>query len=263
MPAINYIDGEKGGVGKSLFAKTLVQYCLNFERPFFLVECDRSNPDVGRTFQRELKVEFAFFTENEKQADAADRIFELALQKPVIANLPAQVHRAMIDWMEGNDLIKLGQENGVTFVKWFLCSGGYDSIQLFRQSLEYYGGRIPHILVRNWGLCDDWTHVEEDEALQTLIHQYSVKVINMPKFAYAERNLCDAKSLTFSGALQDPVFRVISRQRIKSFLKQCYAEIGRTGVFEELQSGSTGSVEKRRSFNGTKAAVETANSISQ
>ena len=40
--------GEKGGVGKSLFAKVLTEYLLtNYPEVLALVECDRSNPDVG------------------------------------------------------------------------------------------------------------------------------------------------------------------------------------------------------------------------
>jgi len=34
MPTIHLIDGEKGGVGKSLVARTMIQYCLDNNMPF-------------------------------------------------------------------------------------------------------------------------------------------------------------------------------------------------------------------------------------
>jgi hypothetical protein len=38
---IHLIDGEKGGVGKSLFARVLIQYFLDKNFPFFAVDTDR------------------------------------------------------------------------------------------------------------------------------------------------------------------------------------------------------------------------------
>ena len=55
MPKIHFIDGEKGGVGKSLFARTMVQYCLDNNLPFRLVEADGSNPDVGDIYGEAYK----------------------------------------------------------------------------------------------------------------------------------------------------------------------------------------------------------------
>ena len=71
-------------------------------------ETDRSNPDVAAVY-KEL-CQFAVFSEDEKQADAADRLFEIAIAQPVIGSLPSQVHRAMKAWIERNQLLKLSDE---------------------------------------------------------------------------------------------------------------------------------------------------------
>lgn len=47
MATIHFVDGEKGGVGKSFVAKTMIQYRLERQLPFVAVETDRSNPDVA------------------------------------------------------------------------------------------------------------------------------------------------------------------------------------------------------------------------
>ncbi len=46
-----------------------------------------------------------FLGSDEKQADKADRIFEMAMEKLVIVSLPSQVHRAMKAWIERNHFI--------------------------------------------------------------------------------------------------------------------------------------------------------------
>jgi MinD superfamily P-loop ATPase len=54
MPQIHLIDGEKGGVGKSFFARALVYY-LNLKKlSFHLVDSDRSNPDVASRYPDQL-----------------------------------------------------------------------------------------------------------------------------------------------------------------------------------------------------------------
>ena len=87
MATIHLGDGEKGGVGKSLVVRTKIQYHLDKKKPFVAVETDRSNPDVAGVYKG--LCQYAVFTENEKQADRADRIFEMAMEKPVIVNLAA------------------------------------------------------------------------------------------------------------------------------------------------------------------------------
>ena len=95
MATAHLVDGEKGGVGKSFVARTMIEYRLDKDLPFVAVETDRSNADVANVYKGLCK--YAVFTEEEKQADKADRIFELAIDNPVIVSLPSQVHRAMKD----------------------------------------------------------------------------------------------------------------------------------------------------------------------
>ncbi len=71
-------------------------------------ETDRSNPDVAAVYKELCKE--AIFSEDEKQADDADRLFEIAIDRPVIGSLPSQVHRAMKAWIERNQLLKLSDE---------------------------------------------------------------------------------------------------------------------------------------------------------
>lgn len=228
MATIHFVDGEKGGVGKSLVARTMIQYCLDRQLPFVAVETDRSNPDVAG-FYKEI-CQYAMFSEDEKKADKADKIFDLAISKPVIVNLAAQVYRPVKDWIDKNELIELGKKHGVSFCKWFVCTGGYDSINLFLQSLSNFESRMPHILVRNLGLCDDWEHVEEHEELEKLVKKYKVKIIDFPKFSYKERNIIDEKRLTFGEAREYSEFSIVSRQRVSNFLKSAYTAFNSTGV---------------------------------
>lgn len=226
---IHLIDGEKGGVGKSLFARVVVQYHLDNELPFIAVETDRSNPALAGIYSNVCR--FAFFSEDENQLDKADPIYNFALEKSVIVDLPAQAYRPVKNWIIKNNLIELGKEDSVSFYKWFVCDGGYDSLKLLKQTLEEFGDNIQHILVKNMGKCEDWQHLALDKKLQELLTSKDVKIINFPKFYHMERNLIDMRRLTFSEALEPANFHSISRQRIKSFLRESYNVISELALF--------------------------------
>ena len=231
MATAHLVDGEKGGVGKSFVARTMVQYRLDRDLPFVAVETDRSNADVANVYKGLCK--YAVFTEDEKHADKADRIFEMAIENPVIVSLPSQVHRAMKDWFERNDLIKLGQSHGVSFCKWFVCNGEYDSVKLFINSVNSYDDKVTHILVKNLGLCDEWEQVDEDEELQKLLKKHKIHVINFPKLSYRERYIINKNRLTFAEAREYKEFSVMAQQRVVNFLKAAYAAFDSAGVWDE------------------------------
>jgi hypothetical protein len=253
MAIIHFIDGEKGGVGKSLFARVMVQYCIDRQLPYVLVEADRSNPDVGEIYHEGC--ERAIFSEAERKAYDADRIFDLAIKTPVIVNLPAQVFPAVTDWIERNGVLEMGTQHGVSICKWFICTGGYDSVQLFIQSLKQFDGRVQHVFVRNWGLCDDWSHLEDREELQQLLAKQKVPVLDFPKFSYRERDHLDAKRMSFSAGRESGELGVLGKQRLHTFLKSAYQAIDQANIWKisplEVSPLKTTAIDA----NGTSAAA--------
>ncbi len=233
MAEVYLFGGEKGGVGKSFVCRAAIQYHLDRSSPFAVFDTDRSNPDVKRIYQ-EIGCRVAVFSEGEKYEDKANSIYNAAIDKRVLVNLPAQVFIPVKDWFARNELLEIAPEDGVEFYYWFVCDGGYDSLKLLGKSLEYFQSDVPHILVKNWGKCDDWEPLDNDDHLQSLMAEYKVRVIDFPKFiGNADRNAIDAKSLTFGEAREYPKFGSISRQRVKRFLREAYSAFESAGVFKD------------------------------
>lgn len=227
---LHFVGGRKGGVGKSFFARMLIEHLRSKGEKFTIAECDRVNPDVGRTYKDQEKVILAYFSEDERKRSKADALFAAALKNIVIANLPAQVHQAMLAWFTEDVLYELAEQEGVTFCHWYVSNGGYDSVQLLYKTVRDLGAWMPHVFVRNWGLCDDWRHVEEDPDFQQLVEDHTILVIDLPKFSYLERNFVEVNQLALSNAVTHEDLSVVSRQRIKHFLRQAFAEIEKAGM---------------------------------
>lgn len=228
MAVINLIDGEKGGVGKSWVARTMIQYFIDKAIPYVSIEADRSNPTVMNIYSDSKP---AFFSENEKFSDVPDSIFDHAIKKTVVVNLPAQAHRAVSDWIKTKGLLELGKIHNVSFIKWFISDGEDDSIELFIESLEHYKDSIPHVFVKNFGRCDDWAYFVSNELGKKAIAKYKVKVIDFPKLGDGRRIEINAKKLTFEAASNYDQFTIIGRNQVKTYLRNAYEAFDSTGLF--------------------------------
>ncbi len=226
---IHIIDGEKGGCGKSFFCRTFIEYCNSIAYDIAIVDADISNKDIATIYPN---VEVAFFSDDEKLASKADKIFDLAFEKSVLVNLPAQVYSNVTDWIQRNDLVNLGKDNSIKFIKWFVCMGGVDSVNFFLKSLNDFGNDITHVFVRNQGLCDEWEYINQMPEFQSAIDDYNFIVMDFPKFPFWERNMIDRLGITFDMALAHPELKVIPKQRVKNFLKVAYASLAATELIQ-------------------------------
>jgi hypothetical protein len=243
MAIIHFIDGEKGGVGKSLIARTMKQYCLDRELPHCLIDADSSNPDVGETYPDKVeekdgkKIRYhvsASFSESEDRSYEADIIYEQAAKQPVIVNLPAQVYRLTQEWIDRNGIIELGKEEGVSICKWFVCSGGYDSLNFFYNSVDFYAGAISHVLVFNLGLLstEKWKVIRDSNDIITRIQKYKIPVIEFPKLSTPERDHLEVHRLSIGEARDNRIFQSLGHQRIKQFLHKAYVQFDSTNLWQ-------------------------------
>ena len=237
MSIIHLCDSEKGGAGKSLWCRVLCQYFIDNRREFTLVECDRSNADVMPHVIRDegsINLVYAVFSENKRMYAEGDKLFNAATDGDVIANLPAQVRIPFNNWLEQGGILNIAEDVGVKFFKWFLVTGGIDSIDLFKDSFKKWGSRIPHVLVRNLYMAkpEEWEGIlSEDSELKEICNQ--VLICDLSEFAYHERNQIDRNRLRFDEALFSDEVAVISRSRIQRFLDNCYQGIDEVLMISE------------------------------
>ena len=234
MPQIHLVDGEKGGVGKSFFARALVYY-LNLKKlSFHLVDSDRSNPDVASRYPDCSKT--VFFSEVEKKANDVDVIFNLSLEKPVIVNLPSQIEVVVTNWIERNGLADdLGKEYGLEVYKWFCCTGAHDSNTLFIESASFFKGKVHHVLIKNQAFSDedDWKQILLDyPQLEQLINEQKIPQLILPRLGTAEKNVIDQKQWTFdhAGSKDNKEFSALPKQRVVNYLRSLTTNLDELGI---------------------------------
>ncbi|WP_068819136.1 hypothetical protein [Phormidesmis priestleyi] len=227
MARVHFIDGDKGGVGKTFCCRTLIQYFLDRGIDFTPIESDRYNPDVATRYA-DLEFEFAIFSDDERQT-RADEIIEFAKLKPVIISLPSQVGKPLNLWLD--DAIDSAAKHKIQFVRWFVSSGAYESLELLHLALKEHGANMPFVLVRNYGVGEEWD-ITQIDGLTELMAKLKVREIDFPKLPLQERNLLDRNNLTLGAVRTSDTFKSlsVSRDRVEKFLKKVYKSLESTGL---------------------------------
>jgi hypothetical protein len=154
MSTIHFVGGEKGGVGKSVFARLLAQYFIDKQIPFTALDADVSNASLLRVYAEYCRpVDLT-------QVDSADDIFTLASESPdrhVLVDLPAQSERPLATWMDNGGIADLVEEMQIRLVFWHVMDDSKDAVVALSRLLSRYGDSVRYCVVKNAGRGKDFS----------------------------------------------------------------------------------------------------------
>lgn len=229
---IHLFAGESGGVGKTTAIVAATAYAQTNTLDCSLWDADRSKLDYYRA-HKQLGCQRAILSEAEHLQNGANALFEAAMTKSVLVNMSAASFVPLAEWLKNSDLLSLAKECDITFVLWFISDGTPTSNKLLMRSLKHFQGAVTHIVLRNYGRCTNWQFFDLDEKLKALLTHYQTPVLDFPKFfGDMERQTMLDQRLSLLEASQHPEFGIISRQRIKKFIRESGAVFEQTGLFD-------------------------------
>ncbi|WP_158940460.1 mobilization protein [Burkholderia sp. S171] len=227
MSYIHFIGGEKGGVGKSLVARVLAQYFVDRSIPFTGFDTDKSHGALLRFY-----ADFAAPAVLDRH-DSLDPIIEHALEDPqrrILVDLAAQTQHSLGKWLDEADVIGLAQEHGLTLTWWHVTDAGRDSVDLLRQWLDQFGGRIKLVIVLNEVRGDRFEILETSGELARA-EALGASVIRLRRLPDTTMQKIDQHGVSFWAAVNHPDraasgLGLLERQRVKVWLNRAYGEMG-------------------------------------
>lgn len=226
MPSLNFIGGEKGGVGKSVAARILAQYFIDKGLPFTGFDTDRSHhsftrfyadyaaPVVVDSFEGLDMIAGEFETPN---ADGQTH--------SVIVDLAAQTAAPLSRWVRESDLVALMTEMGVAVNFWHLADGGTDSVHLLGRLLDTYGEGPNYIVVKNLGRGSDFSQLEASEAFQKA-KELGAHTMELAQLHEASMRKIDRHNTSFWAAMNNKegpdALGLLERQRVKTWMRGVY-----------------------------------------
>ncbi|MDF3838517.1 mobilization protein [Cupriavidus basilensis] len=226
MSYIHFIGGEKGGVGKSLVARLLAQHFIDRSMPFLGFDTDKSHGALLRFY-----ADFAAPAALERH-DSLDPIIEHAVEDPqrrILVDLAAQTQQALTRWLDDADVLGLAEEHGLTLTWWHVMDAGRDSVDLLRQWLDQFGGRIRLVLVLN-EIRGDRFEILDASGERARAEALGASVMTLRHLPDTTMQKIDQQSTSFWAAVNHPDraatgLNLLERQRVKVWLNRAYGEM--------------------------------------
>jgi hypothetical protein len=233
MSKIHFIGGEKGGVGKSVVARLLVQWAIDKQLPFMAVDADESHGALLRhygTFTRAVDL---------VRPESADEIVSLALDadRRVIVDLPAQGDRLVASWLAEAGVLDLCADANVNVVFWHVMDDGKDSIATLGRLLERHARKrrdnVQFVVVENLGRGKEFSLFDRSPA-RAAANEAGALTIQLPELHAPAMRKIDRSDGSFWAAVNNPEFAAelftrMDRQRIKAWMVAVYDQLARLG----------------------------------
>jgi hypothetical protein len=231
MTNIHLIGGEKGGVGKSLVARLLAQYMIDNNIPFIGFDSDRSHGALLRFyagFASPVLID---------SYESLDAIVEAASENPerrILVDLAAQTHERLTQWMDDSQLLEVAPELGLHIRYWHVMDAGKDSVDLLKQLLDRHGNRLNYVLVLNEVRGDDFRILDKSGEKERAC-ALGASVVHLKRLREVSMTKIDASSSSFWAAANKNEGDVsglglLERQRVKTWLRNAFAEIPKPGI---------------------------------
>jgi len=226
MSSLNFIGGEKGGVGKSVLARVLAQYFIDKEHPFIGFDTDRSHTSFTRFY-----ADYAspLIVDSYEGLDAIANAFETpgadGAPVRVIVDLAAQTAAPLARWIKDSDVFAVMADMGVVVNFWHVADAGKDSVGLLGRLVNTFESGPNYIVVKNHGRGSDFSQLETSAALQKAL-SLGAKVVELAQLHEASMRKIDRQNASFWAALnnrsESDSLGLLERQRVKNWLKKTY-----------------------------------------
>jgi len=231
MANIHFIGGEKGGVGKSLVARTLAQYMIDRNMPFLGFDTDRSHGALMRFYSGYASPVLV------DRYESLDAIVEAAVDQPerrILVDLAAQTNDPLVKWMDESGVLNLADEMNVGITYWHVMDSGKDSVDLLKKLLDRFGKELRYVLVRNQVRGNNFS-VLEQSGEQARAMELGAQVVSVRHLHDGVINKIDATNSSFWAAkntagLENAGLGLMDRQRVKMWLREVYREFDTVGV---------------------------------
>ncbi|MEM7184059.1 MAG: mobilization protein [Spirochaetota bacterium] len=228
MNVINFIGGEKGGVGKSVVSRLLAQYYIDNDENFVGYDTDRSHHSFLRFY-----TDYASPTsiDSYESLDKLIESLESDIDNRIIVDLAAQTNLPLRSWLEDSGVVELAKELQIQLKFWHVMDDSKDSLLLLEELVEKYRGLVSYVIVLNHGRGSDFKLFENSNIKQEL-NTLQANTIHIKKLYESTMQKIDANNTSFWAACNNKnnSIGLLERQRIKTWLHNTYKQFETLGI---------------------------------
>ncbi len=184
--------GDKGGVGKSLFTRLLLQYHLDRNIGVDAYDSDDKVGDLKRFYKE--KVEACSLTNAASIGPVLDRLMD-APDAPNTALIDVAGGRGedIATWLSRSQAINAAEAGHLGIVIFFLIGSTASSLALLKDNMKSLGAKVGWVVVQNHFFTQSFDHYKNDVELQKLLgevdaYEYALSALDQVVAQRLDRN---------------------------------------------------------------------------
>ena len=217
--SLTFVTGEKGGVGKSFFARTLAQHKIDTKQAFRAFDIDPVNPNLHQFYPEHTT---ALDIDEEGSLDAIRDALDSHPQ--ILVDCAARSIVELDAWFRDLGIIeeKKGLYLAITFI--FVITPDKSCTAIINDALERFGYDAQYLVVKNLAKGKDFSIYDHSKLRERLLKEYDAKEIVLPRLLERTVVLLDRNDLDFGSAQSSPLTTSADRSRVTGYLNRVYAQ---------------------------------------
>jgi hypothetical protein len=215
------ITGDKGGVGKSTFARGLLQLYINKDLVCLAYEADQRNPQLERHYVDKYRPLIRYIDIFRKgQADQLLIDIDKEKQFPLfLLDLPAQSGGFFENFVNELTFFEMLKDTNCRVTMVSVISRVLDSINVLEKLHELCQDKVDYVVVKNLfhGEAEKFERYNDSKIRKEMLSEGLVEIM-MPDLFYQPYDFIDRYRLTFNDALTHNETNIAIRARVKSWI---------------------------------------------
>ena len=224
---LTIVHGDKGGVGKSTFARLLADYYTSHSLDWRGYDTDPTNGHLLR-----------FYPDHTTAIDihepaSLDQLLNSLEQdgQHWLVDLGAQGGDKLVDWMAETEFLAVCRELSVAATVAFVLSPVKDSAILLKTVTDQLGSEVSYLIVKNEATGSAFTIYDASKTRTRLTEELGAIEIRLPELLEHVYYKIDKHNLAWSTSLKGKTLELAERQRVKAFLRASFAEVEKARAF--------------------------------
>ncbi|MUG91728.1 chromosome partitioning protein ParA [Scytonema sp. UIC 10036] len=216
------ITGDKGGVGKSTFARGLLQLYVDKDIKCLAYEADQRNPQVSRHFGNKYGPLVDYI--DIFRRGGADRLLITIEKKQDYSNflldLPAQSGGFFEEFVKEVAFFETLKDINCRVTMVSVISRVLDSVNVLEKLYHFCQKQVDYVVVKNLFHGEDHKFERYNDSDFRRDHKEILNEIVMPDLFYIPYDFIDVHALTFADAQTHPGSNIAIRARVKFWLAE-------------------------------------------
>ena len=226
------ITGDKGGTGKSVVARMLLDIYRDRKYNCIAYDCDESNPQLYRHYHKLAPGVRTLKLNRRGGADALQDDLKQFSPRVSLVDLPAGAAEYFRSISQDISLFYNAERFGYKVTMISVLNRQKDSISQLKKLVEFCGDKVDYVIVKNlyWGEEYKFTRYNNSKTRKA-VQKLGAVELEFPELFDDIFDLVDEGDLTFREAIDSERLTISNQSRIFNWVENCEVELQKAGEY--------------------------------